>query len=930
MRVGSVFYRSTAANPVTRLAQWIGQGLPDDSISLRPTDEQSSSSSSPPSYYPWDPLNQFSSAPQISISLQWYATIATRIAVLEARIGVLTADRRCSYQTRQRIRQLRYVQDAALIEALRMETCQVFVPQQQDDDDTAAAISPMCLANLPNLTFMMIYLKFWSAQWSSDLNNFPFPGHPHLLPLLHFFGKFLPHACVRRGIVEGIEKKLQSKEIPMLKRLLIACIAHSLLGGYPWCITPANFHARKHVYSFFLRTEMTDAHFVHWCKDNSLFVLFSVREYLFYMITQMPALHGALERLYYWSSIVNITVTALDHVRGILNQRALRLAHGYCPARGWGVDPHAFQQQHPRAVLKCLIYDADPLLHAETELAHFLGASTAESLLWQPTEALLSKCEDVFRQANKHILDLSPRPNKDCLTFYVTKAMRTLVQRRAIDKITGNAQGMYAFAGLELPDDLISQVRYVLRESWQRVRAGTATSWGYEWMIHVYGLTLASCCLFRAATGFFLNDSEKSEVQNALTEIFETNQRDFFLLLALMEAIVYERALMLYPLPAAVIFQQRHRFARTVDQKRVNTTVLWCPNCSEFKHGYADPATPCLSRKERELSRTDIGVIHSLDLEDSERPIEVSCLPEKKRRSSSSSSNDIATILAGEEPAPPPAEMISVDDDDDDMPPKKKKKKKNNNHQLKAIFVKRCYEQCTDTACIPIDMVGKMVCVTHYVTLQRRLFFLCPYCGALTIFRYQSFQNTAPANLNCGCLAKDPAHTQRAPSRKRRREEKKKKQQQRAGKKELIVAPPQQQQQQRCVLCRELRRSVQWILFWNDVKDAQFHVPAEHYLHGASCVCIAPICQKKPCCTIDFLRSEAYFWRFSEILVITRYRAASKIVRIGEGLVLRVWRYPPRTGIRAASGTVFDRVWGAQINQFVQNHAGWIGIFGSR
>ncbi len=854
-----MFVAGASANPSPPIARWVARGLPTVFVQEAggaAADRCCASRRECATPPPWDPLNMWPLIQRREYPQTYYATVVDRIDQLEGQIEALGA--LDSFCARQRLQHLRSLQDVWLVQALCMEQRQVF----QASAAAGVPAPPLCL---PNLTFLMIYLGFWSTRWETARNDSPFGEHSSLLPLLRFFGKFLPHACRRRDMVHIIEKTLLANEIPALKSTLLSCIVHSLLGDYSWCRSSAGFFARKHVYQFFVLSNMTEQRLARWCADNILFVLFAVREYLMYMIQRVPALHATLERLYYWATIVDSTVTALDHVRCILSRRAMRLAHGYAP--GSRVDAHEFQRQHPRAVLKGCVHDnaaLGALLQSETEAAGLLCTGIPESLLWQCGAPLLSRCDRVFAQAAKRILAVSPRPNDDCVVFHVTRAMRALVCRSAPEMVVGQAhaqgslQGFYAFQALDLPRDLIPQLRYVLRESWQRVRDKRAPDWGYDWMVKIYGLTLDNCCLFRTATGFFVNDSEKSEVRTALTRIFQTNRRDFFLLLAMMEAIVYERSLLLYPLSGATVIHQQKTFA--ADGAGVATTLLWCPNCTEFKHGHIDPVGRRPTGKSRASAKTHADIIHDMDLEDPARPFDLYCLLGKKRRP-------------------------RRDHTDPDTP------MSHTAQACKTLLGRTCYAQCADTLCVPVDLLGRIARVTDIVTLRTRLFYLCPFCGALTVFRYKSFRGTSPMTMHCGCRAGKKAGRPLAPSAPARRD---------------------------CVLCGESRTAFRWILFWNDVEDVGFRVDATYRVRGALRVYIAPICTKKPCSTINFGNSKEYLWRFSEILMITRSRNASAVTRIGELNLLHTWTYAPRTGVKDAANSAFDRKHGVAVDQLMK------------
>jgi hypothetical protein len=167
------------------------------------------------------------------------------------------------------------------------------------------------LEELPDLFILVLYCEYWG-----DRLELPFKD-AELIKLVDLLSKALPYPCKGRSVTSILPNSWSGGSVDnsIVYRVMSRLIMGSFLGCYPHCQVKAGFAVRRKLYKRFYLTPPQPEELSSWISKNKFLVIYIMREFLFYSIQAMPAVHKFMKDVYYWTDITTNTFQAMDEVR---------------------------------------------------------------------------------------------------------------------------------------------------------------------------------------------------------------------------------------------------------------------------------------------------------------------------------------------------------------------------------------------------------------------------------------------------------------------------------------------------------------------------------------------------------------------------------------------------------------------------------------
>jgi hypothetical protein len=167
------------------------------------------------------------------------------------------------------------------------------------------------LEELPDLFILVLYCEYWG-----DKLELPFKD-AELIKLVDLLSKALPYPCKGRSVTSILPNSWSGGSVDnsIVYRVMSRLIMCSFLGCYPHCQVKAGFAVRRKLYKRFYLTPPQPEELSSWISKNKFLVIYIMREFLFYSIQAMPAVHKFMKDVYYWTDITTNTFQAMDEVR---------------------------------------------------------------------------------------------------------------------------------------------------------------------------------------------------------------------------------------------------------------------------------------------------------------------------------------------------------------------------------------------------------------------------------------------------------------------------------------------------------------------------------------------------------------------------------------------------------------------------------------
>lgn len=296
----------------------------------------------------------------------------------------------------------------------------------------------------PDLSPWLSYMELWGIENPIPVDN------DTIAMIIHILSKCLPTPSKRRSVAKGISEcwsdavlELCLKENPKVAanrhkysdtaEMIVRMMVGTLLGVYDdHTNNPANFHFRRKVYKWFCMFRPDRKELSKWIVKYNYFVIYSIREYLFYMVRNTGGLHYKLINTTYWASMARNAFTANDMFRRKMNESMQRYYSEYSFTDDWW---DKISQD-----LGCF-YSSHSDLIARPNGGHDIagtreGDGKAWRIFWMPGQPWFNQAQGFFEDYNKISLQKAYRPKN--MTFeqtVLTKMVKIETDKKRYKKV---------------------------------------------------------------------------------------------------------------------------------------------------------------------------------------------------------------------------------------------------------------------------------------------------------------------------------------------------------------------------------------------------------------------------------------------------------------------------------------------------------------
>jgi len=174
--------------------------------------------------------------------------------------------------------------------------------------DNSSAMSVAGLPNLCHAVFFSTYVKQTAPQTL-----------PRVEPWTSILNQCLPNPCRPRALVPNLVRALGGRveniESHAARDVVLRVLFGGLLGVYPSAQSRPAVRDKLKMYAAFALLPPDNAALTRFMERRSRFVLMAFREYLFFLVQQLPALHDYLCKAYYWQDLERVGTQAMDLIR---------------------------------------------------------------------------------------------------------------------------------------------------------------------------------------------------------------------------------------------------------------------------------------------------------------------------------------------------------------------------------------------------------------------------------------------------------------------------------------------------------------------------------------------------------------------------------------------------------------------------------------
>lgn len=268
--------------------------------------------------------------------------------------------------------------------------------------------SAMSVAGLPNLCHAVFFSTYIKQTVPQTL--------PRVEPWTNILNQCLPNPCRPRALVpnlvKGVEGHVEGIEAHAARDVVLRVLFGGLLGVYPSAQCRPAVRDKLKMYAAFALLPPDNAALCRFMKKRSRFVLMAFREYLFFLVQQLPALHGYLCKSYYWEELERVGTRAMDTIR-----------------------------THMAGLKREFLLDDDLWDRAET-VAHIKHQDTLKSCYRSPEHEFHEMALEAFEQMTRTDRDYFPVPTESQwyqAYAYVFRASRATIRPRHQhpDKVEG-------------------------------------------------------------------------------------------------------------------------------------------------------------------------------------------------------------------------------------------------------------------------------------------------------------------------------------------------------------------------------------------------------------------------------------------------------------------------------------------------------------
>lgn len=607
------------------------------------------------------------------------------------------------------------IQDSLQLLSLHMELHRQYTNDEiYSDEDCPSGCSPLSvflpgpdkiftLEELPDLILPIFYCKIWGTQLETPFQD------PHLNKLIDIISKAIPSPCKARSVTDVIPDSWGEKGASygeFLLDVLLRLLFGSLLGVYDHCKVIASFTVRRKLYRWFCLARPKREEMAQWMRENKYLLIYVLREYLFFAIREISPLHDYLCDHYYWYSMEQNTLDAMDGVRERINLTMQQHAEIY------PILDHGGRSLYDEYAASWMYFQENPHI--------------PDPLPWHPNQSWFTGIEHMLCIFNKKNLNYAPRTKETWLEqkikilcnqcddalylekkrgFYKDTRTLTLQQKNSIETFVMNHFD---------PEEPIS----------------------CEWLMIRFKVRLNSILKILEACKQYKRETKRSMLKKVITEMAKEHSYDYDVIKTFFSAVHKLRTLRTYDLPANMMQAQIETFRKKYElldgQSLPSCAGLYyfCYNCGAIK------ASVVLAGEGKDTQCGE-GSLFSEDISIDMGNLALYC--SSKVSKSNPKKRNVSTDIVG-------AVMGQKDK------PKNEGKKASKEERKKRIF-----HQCPHTELQKINMIGRILHVESMLHTDKKMsLILCPYCIKLTTLSRESYRGIGVQHFpSCGCVKQD-------------------------------------------------------------------------------------------------------------------------------------------------------------------------------
>jgi hypothetical protein len=571
---------------------------------------------------------------------------------------------------------------------------------------------------LPDMMIQSIYCQYWG-----DGMDIPYET-PSVIKLITLLSKCLPYPCKGRSVTTILPSAWlkETEHEDEIFDTIVKIIFGSLLGVYPHCRQIATFRARRLFYRWFSYKYPSKPSIASLVNSNKFFIIYTMREYLFFCMQSLPSLNEFHKRNYYWDLIVENTLKSTDKMRDTLNEQFLYYTEHSMSDKDISVTEDMWIGFKDLSDQMGSLYDD---FYTRNEAAYNNSikrfektkgrknpvSSSNESFLWIPGKSILEGADDALFQSNRINLDRCHRP----------------IDMSFLDKIVGVLKSInYENFGKKDRPVLSEEALYYIYKLIDEYDQSLHSKNPYNHLtFYPTCLSRESCKLIEEAELQYTMETDRSNIDCVVSQIYTKAPKDYEVINIYFNLLEKKKSIVVYELPLKMLLEQMNTAAvmlqiRPGEEIPENSSIYYvCKNCCKLKTPVFPYSPPS---KQKYSSYCSSGIC--IDFETGEKTCAKAS--SKNLPKNRSAQHDFLSEIIG----------IAPDVE------------KETKRAAKLARRNRIMNECPDTVLTPIDMFGRMVSGKNGLMLR------CPKCLVMTTLSRYNFINSG-GEFSCGCY-KDP------------------------------------------------------------------------------------------------------------------------------------------------------------------------------
>lgn len=596
---------------------------------------------------------------------------------------------------------------------------------------------------LPDLYIHILYCKFWG-----DAVDIPITNHA-VLKLIQILNKATPAPCQSRSMVEIIPETWSEPGFELVFSSIIRLIIASLLGIYPHCTVKSNYKSRKQIYNrfclqFYHYTQKNAKEYVDiasndkinsninkeknwlndWISNNKFMVIYSIREYILFVMDSLSGFKAYMEDNYYWYTMEKNCFEAMDKVRQMMNEQA-----------EYQSSSHDFISSTGEVILEQ--WYNDHIYYGKSSTCSSVSDTSADKPVSMPAHVndgwfeILKPLLNNYNEAN---LMCSYRPISMPFVKKVFDHMQKIEDKKAVVEATTtttplsssttttakpaakrgrkkkNAAATAATPTPSTPNITVNDEKnqsiqnfnnidkYMLEQLTSlSIQAGDNTS--YEWTSITHKVSIISILFMKEAQRLYETETMRSGIKNICEYLDKNDLRTFKILKTFFATVLKSQSIGIYNLPwymtAKQIKEYRKEYGLDPGEPLPETAGLfyYCSNCCELKSKVVPNILSITHRDDIKVDKTIDTEITKMNnkrdeetlkkdktaKEKEEEKLKQSIMKKqnsKKNKKSATKTGNSDNDSSGSGSSSSSSNSKNNDDDDDDNSTNKKKKRK--------------------------------------------------------------------------------------------------------------------------------------------------------------------------------------------------------------------------------------------------------------